>query len=98
MPELYAILAALNFVLKALRNCGNSFTIFTDSQPYLKRIRSGIINSPLLDTLARLIEDLEDRGGRLTICYVPAHCDVPGNHIADTIAKEVAAGNIANTG
>ena len=89
--ELYAILTAVDIVEKSeIKN--NKIVILTDSlsaaksldRPSIKQARSDLIQNIL--TKAGVIK--ERYKTTITVCWIPAHCDISGNDIADELAKK----------
>ena len=71
--------------------CQNqNIAIFTDSQSLCTALLG---SSPYLDRIRNQINTVNSH---LTIQWIPGHCDIPGNELADITAKEAASFPIAN--
>ena len=77
--EVRAMQRALDWVEQHLDPC-KSVAIFTDSQSLCVALAQ---NSPSLDTLRSRINSI----GRITIQWIPGHCEIVGNEWADETAK-----------
>ena len=88
-------------IYQALKACergqasGRRYTIFSDSQSAILRIRSDELGPGQLwaraeiEVCSRLIQS----GNKVTVRWVPAHVGVEGNEVADRFAKEAAEGH-----
>src|SRR5215469_2517923 len=83
--ELAAILIALHVIL--FHHPAYSFTIFTDSLSTIMAISSYSRPHPLLTSIIEYLVRLHSRHKTVTFCWVPAHCNVPGNKHADRCAR-----------
>ena len=91
--ELTALDSALEFllgtdadpVLAEVRIC-------TDSQSALTRLREGPAaqTDALADRVWRRLRGLADRGTHVTLQWVPGHAGLPGNELADEVARAAA--------
>ena len=89
--ETFAIYQALR-ILDRQQATGQQYTIFSDSQAAIQRIRTDMLGSDqqwaraAMEVHARLTA----RGNEVTIRWVPAHSGVMGNEMADGFAREAA--------
>ena len=90
--ETVAIYQALK-ILDRQRTTGQQYTIFSDSQAAIQRIRTDSVGPgqqwarAALEVYARLAA----RDNEVTIRWVPAHSGVVGNEMVDGFAKEAAS-------
>ena len=71
-------------------HCDNmKITIFTDSQSLCAALL-GSSPSPYLDRIRIQINTI-NYCYHLTIQWIPGHCDIPGNELADITAKEAVS-------
>jgi ribonuclease HI len=69
---------------------GESFKVYSDNQASLYRLRT-LSDDPGQDQLIRAIEaasQLGDIGSTISLEWVPGHVDIPGNELADSLAKK----------
>ncbi len=96
--EALAIMHALRIALaKAILNDGtdakaSDVVIFSDSMSALHRIESFAQEGrcwgrPLLGRIATLANELTNLGVNVQLHWVPAHKSIPGNYLADVLAK-----------
>ena len=66
--------------------------ICTDSQSALGRLKEGPAaqRDALADSVWTRLHELTDRGTRLTLQWVPGHAGLPGNELADEVARAAA--------
>ena len=65
--------------------------IFTDSFSTLKALENSDTSTQSIDNLALVIDQLlTSYDIKLTLQWIPGHCDLQGNEIADSLAKEGA--------
>ena len=85
--ELSAIHSALNSIIE-MKN--KVFTIFSDSKSSLQAI--GTLNSKheIVRQIHALFFKLYCNNNKITFCWIPGHCDIKGNEIADMEAKSAA--------
>ena len=82
--ELRAMHSATDWVSKHLKNT-QSAAVFTDSQSLCTAL---VGNSPALDPLRTKLNNLPCQ---LTIQWIPGHCNIPGNELADAAAKSATS-------
>lgn len=84
--ELYAILLFLRYAL----DCDpQQWVVCTDSKAALQCIKcAGIRGSlaPIVTDILTQLKSLLDRGHTVAFQWVPGHCGIPGNHMADEAA------------
>lgn len=84
-------------ILKALEHIGNiqtpdkTVTIYTDSRTTLDSLQNSTIHTSLIDKIRRKVMELEQDEWKIQICWVKAHAGIPGNELADTLAKRAAS-------
>ena len=68
---------------------GRSYTIFADPQAAAERVRHVGCGSAQVLARATLVlaQEIHERGGSVTVRWVPAHSGVEGNEHADCTAK-----------
>ena len=64
--------------------------IYTDSNELLKNIQEGTCpNRPeQMRNIINLIDEIQDLGTTVEICWIPGHNGIPGNERADCLAKK----------
>ena len=82
--ELRAMHSATDWVYKHLKST-QSAAIFTDSQSLCSALNG---NSSALDPLRAKLNNLPCK---LTIQWIPGHCNIPGNELADAAAKSATS-------
>ena len=86
-----AELAAIQYTLGIIETLeSDHYFIFTDSLSSIEAIRSMRIvgHSPyFLGKIRELLSALSDKSYQITLVWVPAHCSIPGNEEADSLAK-----------
>lgn len=97
--ELIGILYAINIVNKiAVRRWTasharvRSATIFSDSMSALQAIRrpGNKSGQQIIHAILRAAENTKNHGTMIRLQWIPGHCEIPGNEIADQLAKEAA--------
>ena len=88
--ELVAIDKALSMAAEDPEDRWRVANIFTDSKAAIESIERGPQGqkTELNDTIIQKMKQLDQRGKVIKIQWIPAHCDIPGNEDADTLAKE----------
>ena len=72
---------------------GPAVVLYTDSQAALATVAGG----PRTQTTRRgatvcsLLRSITERGQRVTLQWVPAHCGIPGNERGDDLTREAAS-------
>ena len=66
-----------------------NLVIFSDSKAALQTIenRDSALDLPLINQIIMLSDDRHCRGGHTTISWIPAHCGIPENERADSLAR-----------
>jgi ribonuclease HI len=97
--ELIGILYAINIINKiAVRRWTasharvRSATIFSDSMSALQAIRrpGNKSGQQIIHAILRAAENTKNHGTMIRLQWIPGHCEIPGNEIADQLAKEAA--------
>ena len=83
--ELLAILTALR---KLFDKPEHSFTVYSDSRSALQTITNPYSKHPIIEEIHRTLNQLLSISKHVTFCWVPSHCEIPKNEIADFAAKE----------
>ena len=83
--ELVALEAAINSI-KYTKS--TSCTIYSDSKSALQAILEYDSKNPIVQNIHILLKVLEENSTHVKFCWVPAHCGILGNEIADKIAKK----------
>ncbi|XP_065367256.1 uncharacterized protein LOC135960009 [Calliphora vicina] len=83
--EIFAIWKATELI-KAHVNRGAEVTIYVDSQAALKALECYLIYSNLVEDCTRALEELLVHYS-VRLCWVPGHCDIQGNEVADEQAR-----------
>ena len=89
--ELFAIFHALKWIDGNMDNC--KCVIFSDSRGALSLISCHYISSYafLVSGIHLLILDLVNKGVEICFQWVPAHCGILGNEVADSLAKNAVS-------
>ena len=91
--EVYAIYQALK-IFKEHRQSGKQYTIFSDCQPAMQRVRTDRLGPG--QQWARASIEVASRiaaaGSSVEVIWVPAQRGVAGNEAADGLAEEAAEG------
>ena len=92
--EAVAILRALEYVeLNCLRNC----VICTDSLSVVSAIRNIDSDHSIVIDIMERFHGLLESGYDITLVWIPGHCGIPGNELADVRAKTaVLTGDVCN--
>ena len=87
-----AELRAIKNALKSIINIKNSScTIYSDSKSSLSSLNQYNPKMQLLKEIHSLLFEISiENKTRLTFCWIPSHCDITGNEIADRYAKYAA--------
>ncbi|XP_037826889.1 uncharacterized protein LOC119614856 [Lucilia sericata] len=84
--EILAIWKSVD-IIKTHITRGSEVTIYVDSQAALKALQCKTLHSSLVNSCKRDLEGLV-RLYTLRLCWVPGHCDIQGNEIADELARQ----------
>jgi ribonuclease HI len=89
--ELYAILMALNCI-NNMGKCFFNILICVDSKSVLTALQSwdNKVRKDLLFEIKFLIHEIKTKGTEVSFCWVPSHCGIKGNEMADKLAKRGA--------
>lgn len=85
--ESYAVFRALNYITNVNEK---NFLILSDSKSVLTAISSNIIPSDrnyLIYKIRHLVNDLNCNGKQVNFMWVPSHCGITGNEIADQATR-----------
>ena len=82
--ELVALEAAVNS-LKHVEN--TSCTIYSDSKSALQSILKYDSKNPIVQNIHILLLNITGNNTIIKFCWVPAHCGIRGNELADKVAK-----------
>src|SRR5215469_6464860 len=83
--ELSAILLALHIMLS--HHPDPTYTVFTDSLSAVNALSNYSRPHPLLTPIMEYLARLHARQKTVSICWVPAHVNIPGNEHADRCAR-----------
>ena len=83
--ELIAIEAAINSLKK---NKNASCCIYSDSKSALQAILKYDSKNPIVQNIHVLLLNIYKNNTTIKFCWVPAHCGIKGNEMADKTAKE----------
>jgi len=89
--ELEGITLAIEYA-NTIAKPGESFKVYSDNQASLYRLRS-LSDNPGQSQLVRAIgaaNQLEDISATISLEWIPGHMDIPGNELADLLAKEAS--------
>jgi ribonuclease HI len=86
--ELTAISIALDYFSKL---CNKTCTIFTDSKGSLQSIRQYDPKNPIVQDIQAKLCRTYAFGNRISFCWIPSHCNIPGNECADKMAKAASS-------
>ena len=94
--EVYALQEAVR-LLNDRGETGGSYTVFSDSQAAIFRLLHEECGpaQALAREAIEASQELRSRGCDITIRWTPSHRGVTGNERADALAKQVAAGELA---
>jgi ribonuclease HI len=89
--ELLGVSDALGVALKVAAQ-NEAITVFLDSQVAIQRIRSSTTQAgqAITGQIHKRARQLQQRGNKVTIRWVPGHLGIDGNERADKSAKEAA--------
>ena len=87
--ELYAIKAAVESIIEEA-NPLKEYIIFSDSQSALQALKPSAYSSPLAQEIKLMIYRASSNNTQVSLCWVPAHCNILGNESADKAAKTAA--------
>ena len=68
--------------------------IYSDSLSCLQAIQGEDTEHPLMCRIMNLLWKLSDKGTHVKFCWIPSHCGIEGNEVADKLAKESLGLNI----
>jgi len=85
--ELVGLRLALNIV-EELEICDS--LICSDSLSSLESLSNCNTRNELVRRLRIKLHEMTNKGFRVTLCWVPSHCGIPGNELADQAAKNAA--------
>ena len=85
--EATAITLALNNH-RHMESVQQDVIIYFDSMSCLQTIKGEDTDNPLIYDIMNLLWALSDKGTRVPFCWVPSHCGIEGNDIANQLAKE----------
>ena len=89
--EVMAISAACK-KLKEHKLTNKNIYILSDSCSEISALNKSVINSAtIIDCPGKIDELATDKS--ITMCWVPGHCNVPGNEMADALARRGVDGN-----
>ena len=83
--ELHAIKSAVNSLKNAKHT---SCTIYSDSKSALQAILKYDSQNPIVQAIHLLLLQISENNPKIQFCWVPAHCNIKGNEMADKAAKE----------
>lgn len=98
--ELWGISEALKIALKeSLGRKIRKVTIFSDSQTAMRELQTAKSNAgqALKAQICGQARQLQNRGGELTVRWIPGHKKIEGNERADRAAKDAAANGRSQT-
>ena len=84
--EVHAIReAAKQLLTNGIEN--EKICVYSDSQAALKALESFTVKSRLVEECLNELNELGKKN-RLKLCWVPGHCGISGNEIADRLARD----------
>ncbi|XP_073841439.1 uncharacterized protein [Musca autumnalis] len=82
--EIFAIKKAAELIKNIKGDIDGPVTIYVDSQAALKSLMSYSIKSAVVLDSIKVLSDLKSA---VTLCWVPGHCKIIGNDMADELAR-----------
>ena len=91
--ELTALSLALSYLQEHPDNPDDPVVICTDSQSALRRLQRGpsAQTSPTAINIWNSLLDLTANGRRVHLQWIPSHCGIEGNELADQLARDATA-------
>ncbi|XP_073821296.1 uncharacterized protein [Musca autumnalis] len=82
--EIFAIKKAAELIKNIKEDIDGPVTIYVDSQAAHKSLMSYSIKSAVVLDCIKVLSDLKSA---VTLCWVPGHCNIVGNEMADELAR-----------
>ena len=88
---LSAELQAISWGLQTMAKlCNKSCTVYSDSKGALQSIMQYNPKNPLVQEIQAKINKAFSHNNKIIFCWIPSHCDIPGNECADKLAKQAS--------
>lgn len=83
--EAFAVFRSLQYIKSSPFK---KFVIFTDSLSLIQSIEMENQKNSIVLSIFKILDEIFKQNKRVVFCWVPSHCGIPGNELADKAAKQ----------